>query len=170
MPSRLLPMTPFVVAAALVLGHGQTAHGAKAIQVHIEDEGKLVLRGLYSGADRASTAELWRDLAQAPLEALVNFPAEPSNPRQATLTGNLRIVISWDEPLASANVKELRLVRDTDRTSRWQLSPEEVERTAQAAGLQLPWRISPMVPLAAGIMICILVGSIWQRVRRRSPN
>ena len=52
------------------------------------------------------------------------------------LKAKLRMVVTHvDNELASAKIKELRLVRDSDSSDQWKLAPGEVERTSLAAGL-----------------------------------
>jgi hypothetical protein len=164
---RLLVVTPFALAAALGAFHVGTAQAAKAISVQIKDGERVVLRGVYSADDRAETAAVWRDLEDADLEALVEFPSEPSTPRQATLEGKLHLVISWHEPLASAQINELRLVRDSATSARWRLAPGEVARTAPLAGLQLPSRMLVVWPLVAGVAVCVVAGVACWWLRRR---
>jgi hypothetical protein len=52
------------------------------------------------------------------------------------LRGKIRIVILHvNREFASAKVEELRLVRASDSSNQWQLAPDEMQRTNQAAGL-----------------------------------
>ncbi|MBL8795777.1 MAG: hypothetical protein JNM56_17870, partial [Planctomycetia bacterium] len=150
--------TVLLLALLLLLVRAESAQAAKAISVQIKDSEKVVLRGICTADDRDTPAEVWRELEQADLEALADFAAEPTDPRLATLMGDLRIVVSWHEPLASAAVSELHLVRDAGKGTRWRLAPGEVERAAPAAGLQLPSRAAAFWPLAVGVAVCVLAG------------
>jgi hypothetical protein len=157
-----------VLTALLGLGHAGTAQAAKAIEARIEQNGKVILQGVYTGGDRADAAEIWADLSLAWLKAVQAIPADPSDPEQATLTGDLRIVVSWPpDPIASAQVDKLRLVRVPGETDRWQIPRDEVERTAQAAGLQLHPPLRLHGGWIAGIVgVCVLFGGLlWLAVR-----
>lgn len=158
----------FVLAVLLGLFHAEPALAAKAIEARIEQDGKVILKGVYTGGDRADAAEIWEDLSVARLKAVQEIPADPSDPQQATLTGEIRIVVSWGRnPIASAQVDKLRLVRTSGTRDQWHIPREEVERTAQAAGLQLHTPVRPHGAwIAGGILVRILVGGVvWLVVR-----
>lgn len=161
-------LSALVLGVFLVLGHAGPAHAAKAIEARIEQNGKVILQGVYTGGDRADAAEIWADLGGAWLKALQEIPVEPSDPQQATLTGDLQIVVSWvRNPIASAQVDKLRLVRASATSDQWKIPREEVERTAEAAGLQLHPPLRPHGAWITGVIgVCILLGGlVWLVVR-----
>jgi hypothetical protein len=163
----------FVLAVLLGLDHAGPGLAAKAIKARIEQNGKVILQGIYTGGDRADAAEIWADLSRAWLKALQEIPADPSDPQQAMLTGDIRIVVSWPpSPIASAQVDRLRLVRVPGKSDQWQIPREEVERTAEAAGLQLPSPSHQSSGLIAGIVLaCLLFGGlVWLFVRFKQPH
>jgi len=158
----------FVLAVLLSLDHAGPALAAKAIEARIEQNGKVILKGVYTGGDGADAAEIWADLGLAWLKALQEIPADPSDSQQATLTGEIRIVVSWGRnPIASAQVDKLRLVRVSGKSDQWQIPRAEVERTAEAAGLQLPTPVRLHGGWIAGIIgVCVLLGGlVWLVVR-----
>jgi hypothetical protein len=159
----------FVFALFLGLVQAGPAQAAKAIEARIEQNGKVILQGVYTGGDRADAAEIWEDLGVARLKARQEIPTDPSDPRQATLTGDIRIVVSWvRNPIATAQVDKLRLVRVSGTSDQWQIPRDEVERTAEAAGLQLhpPPHLHGAWLAGAIITACVLVsGLVWLAVR-----
>jgi Pyrimidine dimer DNA glycosylase len=130
----------FVLAVLLGLDHAGPALAAKAIQARIEQNGKVILQGIYTGGDRADAAEIWADLGGARLKAIQEIPADPSDPQQATLTGDIRIVVSWaPNPIASAQVALVTATKSDTSSQRmrlWSIHPSFLDRT----GLVALWR------------------------------
>lgn len=161
-------ISALVLAVPLFLGHTAPARAAKAIEASIEQNGKVILQGVYTGGDRADAAEIWEDLSLAWLKALQEIPADPADSQQATLTGDIRILVSWGRnPIASAQMDKLRLVRVSGTNDQWQIPRDEVERAAKAAGLQLHPRVGLHGGWIAGIIgVCVLFGGlVWLAVR-----
>lgn len=151
---------PYALALAMLacLDNGD-AQAAKAINVKVEQNGKVVLQGIYSAHDTADAAEAWVDLDKPALEAAQDIPGDLADPQQATLTGNIRIVVTWGrEPVASAQVDRLRLLRVANK--QWRLPRDEVERTAQVAGLELRQPASPAGTVLGGIAVCVIFGGV----------
>ena len=60
-------------------------------------------------------------------------------PGRATLKGDVVVTFYHvDRQIVQVRVDELNLIRSDGQSNRWHLSPEEVERTATAAGLGEP--------------------------------
>jgi hypothetical protein len=113
---------------------------------------------------------LWRRLEGVPFVAKAVLTPDADAAGQITLTGDLRVVIVWgggtEKLVASAAVDELRLVR-VPGTDRWRLPREEVERTAQVAGLDLTEpRLPALIFVAAGVACCVLLGTLVVLIRR----
>lgn len=148
-----------LVLAILVCLDSGDAQAAKAISVKIEQDGKLVLQGIYSARDTADAAETWDNLDKPVLETAQEITADPSDPQQATLTGDIRIVVAWGrDPIATAQVDRLQLLHVSG--NQWRLPREEVERTALAAGLELRPPTSPQGTLLGGIAVCVIFAGL----------
>jgi hypothetical protein len=110
--------------------------GQRYIEVHVEREGALVLKTEYGVSDRMSTAAIWRGLRSDSFDTVGTIEPQKDDALKAVLRGKIRIVILHvNNPIAAANVDELKLVRGTDSSTQWQLAPGEVQRTAKIAGL-----------------------------------
>ena len=111
-------------------------NGQRYIEVHIERDGALVLKTEYGDSDSLSATAIWRGLKSDSFDAVGTVEAQSDDTLKAELKGKIRIVILHvNNPIADANLDELRLVRDSASSTQWQLAPGEVERTGKAAGL-----------------------------------
>ena len=69
-------------------------------------------------------------------DAVGKVEPETDDPRKAVLKGKIRIeILHVNNPIAGANVHELKLIRASDSSTQWQLAPGDFERTRKAAGL-----------------------------------
>jgi hypothetical protein len=128
----------FFLALGLCLVCGRTAQAMQTMNVHIERNGKLILQGSISAPDGANSARIWERLPGVELEGVEAFAAANANKQRVTLTGKIRLsIIRPMETVARATISSLRLVRAPGAANKWQLPGDEVERTAQAAGLHL---------------------------------
>lgn len=110
--------------------------GQRYLQVRIERERKPVLKTAYSVSDRLDGAAIWKSLQGKAFEPVGPLKLQSDSAKETVLTGQLRIVIlHTDQTIATAQVDRVRLVRSAGAPGKWELPQEEVERTAQAAGL-----------------------------------
>src|SRR5687767_14914059 len=129
---------PCLLASASWLLCSAPAAAQSMWLVQIEQDGKVILQGNLNGGNRV---QAWLDLERAPLRIVVG-PQQPGAPEKLTLRGDLQIKL-YDSArarqlLAEATVDELQLMRAPGTVDRWLLAPDEVRRTAKAAGLKLP--------------------------------
>jgi hypothetical protein len=128
-----LAIAPFVL---LTVSLFPGCAGQRYIKVDIERDGAVALRTEYGVSDSLNSSSIWNTLQGQSFTAINPIKPDPEDPLKAVLKGRLRIVVTHvDNELASAKIKELRLVRDSDASDQWKLSPGEVERTSLAAGL-----------------------------------
>jgi hypothetical protein len=132
MPRRWFLARAILLVAVLLSG----CSGQRYIEVHIERDGALVLKTEHGVSDSLSAAAIWRGLRADSFEAVGTIEPEKHDALAAVLKGKIRIVILHvNDPIAASNVDELKLIRASDSSTRWQLAPGEVERTGTAAGL-----------------------------------
>ena len=174
-----------LLGGGLFLLGGSSAHAARLLDIRVERDGQLILSGMYPDNGSADAGRVWSYLKDVTLEPAGEMPADPL---RVTLTGNIRVaVLHVDKPVGwqggartDVAVEELRLVRPSPHSDRWQLAPGEVERTARAAGIQLPPPGSPRPPLrllprswlimfyiALAIVIIGVVVITWLLLQRR---
>ncbi len=110
--------------------------GQRYIKVDIERDSTVALHTEYGVSDSLTPSAIWNTLQGQSFTAVTPLKPEPEDPKKAVMKGKLRIVITHvGNELASAKIKELRLVRDSDSSDQWKIAPGEVERTSLAAGL-----------------------------------
>jgi len=110
--------------------------GQRALRVQITRDGELILQTAYGVSDRLNAAAIWRSLEGKSFKTVDTLKPETDDPQKAVVKGKIRIVILHvDREIASAQVDEIRLVRVPGSNDQWQLAPDEVRRTGQAAGL-----------------------------------
>jgi hypothetical protein len=125
-------VVPVLLLVILCSGCG----GQRYLHVRIERDGQPVLETGYGVSDRLGTGAMWKSLQGKAFEALGSIEPDASDPQTAVLRGRIRIVILHvDREMASVRVDELRLVRSSVAQDQWELPPDEVQRTARAAGL-----------------------------------
>jgi hypothetical protein len=132
-----------IVMAGLL---ASTAHGARLLQAIIDVDGRVVLRSAYQDGGWTGVpppATVWTYLGHEPLWC------ETTNGLTAALRGLVTVRMEHGGRLISqASVTNLTL-RST--AGKWFLPPEEVQRTARAAGLvAAPPQGSHPRPSAAG--------------------
>jgi hypothetical protein len=128
-----LAIAPFVLLTVSLL---PGCAGQRYIKVDIERDGAVALHTEYGVSDSLNSSAIWKTLQGQSFTAITPIKPEPEDPLKAVLKGKLRMVVTHvDNELASAKIKELRLVRDSDPSDQWKLAPGEVERTSLAAGL-----------------------------------
>jgi hypothetical protein len=121
-----------LLAVSLFAGCG----GQRYIHVNIERDGELILKTEYGVSDGLDAAATWTSLQGQSFETVGTIKPEADDPQKAVLKGKIRIVILHvDKEIARAKVDRLRLIRASGSGDRWKLTPGEVQRTAQAAGL-----------------------------------
>jgi len=130
---RRLGFAPVIVLAVSL---SSCLRGQRYIDVHIERDGTRILQTGYGVDDYLGTSAIWKSLQGESFESVVPIEPESGDPQKAVLKGKIQIVILHvDREMAQAQVDELRLIRASGSSDRWQLAPGEVKRTAQAAGL-----------------------------------
>ena len=111
-------------------------NGQRYINVHIERDGALVLKTEYGVSDSLIAAAIWGGLRSDSFDAVGTVEPQNDDPRKAVLKGKIQIaILHVNNPIATADVEELKLVRASDSSTQWQLAPGEIERTGKAAGL-----------------------------------
>src|ERR1043165_9172724 len=139
MPGRFvgrIEVLSLLFGACLVFGSAQPAEAAKFIEVRIEKDGKLLFSATFTAADTDTAADIWDQLRKTPFARKWDIGADK---KDQVLKEKITLTVIWpqDTALASAKLDELRIVYD-GKKDQWSLPPEEVERTAKAAGLKLP--------------------------------
>jgi hypothetical protein len=110
--------------------------GQRYLQIHLERDGKLILRSECVVSDGLDAASMWKSLQGRPFDATSALTPTADDPQKAVLKGKIKITIMRvDRVIASALVDEIRLVRVPGSQERWEIPQDEVERTARAAGL-----------------------------------
>ena len=125
----VLPLAVFVLAGCL-------HPGQRYLHVRVERDGVPILQTEYAVSDSLDAAGMWKSLEGKPFKVVGTTTPEAIDRQRAVLKGNIKIVILHvDQVMASARVNAVGLVRAPDAEGQWVLPPEEVERTARAAGL-----------------------------------
>lgn len=168
-----------ILAGFLLLGGGQLAHGARLLEVQIEQDGKAVLKTLLTDGSEPDLGVVWNMLREASFEPVGEFTVDPADPSRATLKGKIRIAITHTKSVlqsaggdvrTEAFVDELQLVRPSADGDRWTLAPGEVERTAKAAGIGLPkqqhWLSDNKWVLIGVAGMIVVVAMLWLVLRR----
>jgi len=110
--------------------------GQRYLQVRVERDGDLVLQTKYGVPDRLGASDIWQSLQGKPFKAVGTVTPDAANGQKVVLKGKIKItILHGDKAMASASVDELRFVRASGCEDRWELPPEEVQRTAKTAGL-----------------------------------
>lgn len=126
---------PICFALILLLTSVVGCAGQRYITVRIDKDGTTLLQCEGGVPDSWSAARIWQRLDDKTFRMVAKFDADAANPKQATLTGNIKITIHHTTNLmASATVSTLQLVRVQGQTDEWRLPVAEVKRTATAAG------------------------------------
>jgi len=171
-------------ATVVVLFCVQPAWAARLLQVHIEQDGKVVAHTYYQDGGRAEAPTVWRYLQRPPLmvdDDVTRIEPAADEPLRVRLVGDLTIRIQHaDRVIAEAKLSALILRRLDERTQGWFLPGSEVERTAEIAGLGPPepagWGLMavvglPVLVVLATLMLAGIVISIrFLRSRRPRPT
>ena len=158
-----------ILSLILLIADVQIASAARFLQAQVIVDGKLVLEMKFGAPDIEEKARTWARLGEKSFQPVGEIVPLADDPQKAVLTGQIHITIGHvDRPVASATTDRLQLVRDGGG---WRLPPEELERTAQAAGLdpgkmQEPTLGYGIVILAACVAVVLVVIGGWV-VRRR---
>ena len=157
--------------------HGPAPHpavrAARLLEARVHADDRLVLHTYYEDRGTEDAVTVWRYLQRKPIMAAREDTAlqtDPGHPLRATLKGNVRLTIRHgDRALAEVKVSELTLIRAGEHDDQWFLPPEEVERTATAAGLPpRPAGVEWVALLAAAVIAGASLGlGLWWFVRRR---
>jgi hypothetical protein len=169
MPVRSYRFHPAIVwVLGITLFFTQPASAARLLKVYIELDGNVIVHTFYEDGGRADAARVWRYLRDPPImvdDDVTAVQADPNNPLQATLEGDLLVRIQHKTGIiAQARLSTLVLCREAEWTQQWFLPVVEVERTAGAAGLgppSAPWRevmLSAGLPAMVAIFTLILFG------------
>lgn len=172
-PMRRLAM---LLGVGLFLLGGSSGQAARLLELRVERDGQVVLKGMTEDDSQTDPGVVWTYLKDASLKPVGEVTADPGDPLRATLTGNIRVAVLHVERTvgggrAEASVRELRLVRPSPESGHWQLAPGEVERTAHIAGIQLPpprWWFLAVVGGVAAVALAVAV--VWFAQRRRHPG
>ena len=165
---QLLRWLALAIGGCLPLLSGRPAQAARLLHAQVRRDGQVIWEGSFTDRGREDAAIVWGYLDRVRLGPVGGVTVDPHDPRCATLTGDIRIAIHHGTIHAEAAMEELRLVRRSAASDRWEFAPGEVERTARAAGLRpaRPDRSNPAVGgmVVAGVLATML---IWLVRRRR---
>lgn len=160
-----------LLGAWFVLADHQPACAARFLEVRVERDGKVLLKASFGVPDRAPPVAIWRHLEDVSLNAVEELAPDPNNAEQATLSGDIRIVISGE--VAAATVDRLRLVRNPAAPKGWRIPKDEVTRTGEAAGLDMTpshdpgdwrwWVFAGVIGLLAICGVIALLIKWWTR-------
>jgi hypothetical protein len=169
--SRVRPA--ILIAGGLFLLGGSTVQAARLLEIRVERDGQVVLRAMRGDDSEQDLGIVWAYLKEVELEPVSEIPVDPTDPLQSTLTGDLRVAILHGGTVvgggrAEVSVRQLRLVRPSADSKYWQLAPGEVERTAEAAGIQLPKFRGRLLAVACGAAVTVVVVAWSARRRRRA--
>jgi hypothetical protein len=129
-------LSGFALVILLAFSQFSCLRGQRFIDVHIERDGQLILQTGYGVSDSLDAAAMWESLNGELFDAVGTIEPEADDPKRAVLKGKILIVILHvSNEITRANVDELRLIRPPGSGDRWQLAPDEAQRTAKAAGL-----------------------------------
>ncbi len=148
----------------------ETASAARLLRFTIEVDGKPVLEGIASDRGTEPPAEVWLNWGTAALESQDQtlLPLTTTDAASSRLTGNIVLTARHsDRILGQARVDAVELVRRPEAGGAWALAPQEVSRTAIAAGLPpMPSKSSDSVMrrliqiVAAGGLVLLVLGAI----------
>jgi hypothetical protein len=165
---HLLRWLALVLGGCLPLLSGRPVQAARLLHAHVRRDGRVIWEGSFVDRGREDAATVWGYLDRVRLGPVGGVTVDPHNPRCATLSGDIRIVIHHGTLHGEAAVEELRLVRRSVASDRWEFAPGEVGRTARAAGLR-PARPDRSIPAVVGVAGAGALATtlIWLFRRRR---
>jgi hypothetical protein len=163
-----------MLGLSLVLLSSQAAHAARLLTYTITVDGKTWKKGIYSDNGTGDAAAVWSYLHK------VRFQQEEGSqdvekrddPLRTKLKGEIRLRAEQSgRVIAEARLSELLLVRTDASKDEWSLPPEEVDRTAKAAGLASPITEKGSVywDVSLWTVIALLLGMIIFRLMRGAP-
>jgi hypothetical protein len=130
MSSRCILAAMLMMCAIL---SGCSSPGQRLLHVHIENDGKLILRTQFAVPDNWDNHAAWHELEKQSFEPAGTLTPDSAAPQQATLKGKVRLaLVHAGAPFATANAEELRVVIDPAKTGHWRLAPGEMARTEKA--------------------------------------
>ena len=165
-----------VLLGSGLLLSGTTAQAARLMEIRVERDGQVMLKGMTEDDSQIDPGVVWGYLKGATLKPVGEVRSDPADPLRATLTGKIRVAVLHGGRPAGAQgaartdvmVEELRLVRPSPDSDHWQLAPGEVERTAQAGGIQLPQPRWWLLAVAGGVGVVVLAAvGVWLVRRER---
>jgi hypothetical protein len=160
-----IKLLPGLVGGVVLFLAGPSAYAARLLQIQVERGGQVVLETQFTDNGESDPAVVWDYLRRATLKPVGFIAPDPADPLRATLTVDIRVaILHVAEPVGGrtqARVQELHLVRVTPQDEGWQLAPDEVTRTAQAAGIGSESNWMPLV-IACGLAgIVVGVMAAW---------
>jgi hypothetical protein len=169
----------FLVLGLLHLVVPPPALAARFLHVQIERDGAVILESGFGAGDEERRERLWGRLLDVEFEELGAAPLAAGK-QELALQGDLRITIRHvDRELVSVQIDKLQL-RRAAAGGNWRLPPEEVERAALQAGLDVTRlyppqrsRCGPLLALAAvigGGLIALALGLLIFWMLRRSGS
>ncbi len=164
------------------LGGTGSAQAARLVRLTVEVNGQTVLESHYTDDGLEDAATVWSYFRTTSLkaEAKAKLPVEPSDALSMKLQGNVVVkAVHAGRTIAEAKLTELSLNRRDGASTEWSLTPEEVERTARAAGLTVqaaspvaetkPWQNWLRI-LSFIILLLIGVSLVAQTRKRREKG
>jgi hypothetical protein len=129
-------MKSALIAIILTTLAGCSSESQRLIEVRVEQDGVFMLQTQFGVSEDATSTEIWNQLGQHRFKTRGVYAADTTKNQSLVLSGKVAITVRHaGEPLAAAEVRELRLTLVPGTTEYWMLPGEEVERTRMAAGL-----------------------------------
>lgn len=125
-----------LIVAAILSLTGCSSEPLRLIEARIERNGVFMLQMQFGVADDATPAQIWAHVSQHRFKVVGAYMPDAADPQKMVLKGKVRIELrNAGDPVAAAEVEELRLTGIPGTTEYWMLPQAEVERTRKAAGL-----------------------------------
>ena len=153
---------PLLLAAAGGLAISGVAAAAELIAGRIEHEGRVVLESSFDVSDSSDDGTIWMSLGDSRFREVGALPATESPTQPLKLDGDVRVIADrGNRGQVVAELRRLELVRADGTEDAWKLPREEVLRTAEAAGVDLPvWYTLPPAFRVAGLAVLMLMAAV----------
>lgn len=106
------------------------APGQRLLTVQIEQDGTSILESLWGVSDSLTKPEAWKTLVNATLEPVNGWQPAATSGDNAVVKGQITIQLNHTaNPYITLKTEELNLVKD--KTGKWKLSKETIDKLAQ---------------------------------------
>lgn len=153
---------PYLLAAAWGLFVPGVIPAAELVAGRIEHEGHSVLESSFEISDSSDNGAIWLALGESHFQNVGPLPPAESASQRLRLDGEVRVIADrGNRGRMVAELRGLELVQSADVPDRWELPREEVLRTADAAGADLPfWYTLPTAFRVAGLAVLMLFATV----------